>query len=453
MDRPIYELIINKEKLQTMTELAFVNAPAIKVNFVAFGSQEVVEVDVINQVEFSILNKDKHMVIGPLMIPNELIERLDKVRGSFDTYYTSETIIEIKDKFTELGLLNKLNHEHQKPLLNNCIVESWIIEDTNIDKSSLYGFSLPVGTWMATIKINSEEYWNNYIKTGEVNGLSIQGYFDYIPKGNPQKVGIKKDNTIMSKQSKFAMLITEYTIGPDNTQVFIDDKYQLINTSTNERMPGGDYETNERWIICVDDTGTITSISNMDTMLQNVVDSITEDYKSVKPLNQKQKKMSKFKRMFSSLVDFFADQTVADQAVAPDLTVAEPQTTTEPQTLTQEITFPVEGGTINLTTSDGQQYQLVITKVDTATPLVDPASNPDQNVASPVMAVSAMSAIELENKQLKEKLERFSKAVKPVEFKKATEDYKDTPKVFSAKEMVADSRKYRKFKSEVKSTK
>jgi hypothetical protein len=56
------------------------------------------------------------------------------------------------------------------------IVESWIIEDAEMDKSKLYGFDLPKGTWMIAMKVDNEETWAK-VKSGELKGFSIEGYF------------------------------------------------------------------------------------------------------------------------------------------------------------------------------------------------------------------------------------------------------------------------------------
>ena len=45
-----------------------------------------------------------------------------------------------------------------------------------MDKSTLYGFSLPKGTWMVKMKISNSDLWQK-IKDGDLKGLSIEGYF------------------------------------------------------------------------------------------------------------------------------------------------------------------------------------------------------------------------------------------------------------------------------------
>ena len=52
-----------------------------------------------------------------------------------------------------------------------------VVEDPKIDKSALYGYHVPIGTWMGVRKVYNEEYWLNEVKTGNVRGFSIEGIF------------------------------------------------------------------------------------------------------------------------------------------------------------------------------------------------------------------------------------------------------------------------------------
>ena len=45
-----------------------------------------------------------------------------------------------------------------------------------MDKSKQYGFSLPKGTWMISMKIEDENVWKQ-VKDGKYKGFSIEGYF------------------------------------------------------------------------------------------------------------------------------------------------------------------------------------------------------------------------------------------------------------------------------------
>jgi hypothetical protein len=71
---------------------------------------------------------------------------------------------------------NNATYEHDKKLKGMSVVESWIIEDSKQDKSAKYGFDLPIGTWMISMKVNNEQVWND-VKEGKIKGFSIEGYF------------------------------------------------------------------------------------------------------------------------------------------------------------------------------------------------------------------------------------------------------------------------------------
>ena len=68
------------------------------------------------------------------------------------------------------------DYEHEKKLSGMSVVESWIIDDTKTDKSRFYGFDLPKGTWMISMKVNNDDVWKD-VKEGKVKGFSIEGYF------------------------------------------------------------------------------------------------------------------------------------------------------------------------------------------------------------------------------------------------------------------------------------
>ena len=75
------------------------------------------------------------------------------------------------------GNQSKATLEHQHTINGLTLVESWLVEDKVHDKSVKYGLNLPIGTWMGAVKVNNEEIWNNFVKTGKVKGFSIEGYF------------------------------------------------------------------------------------------------------------------------------------------------------------------------------------------------------------------------------------------------------------------------------------
>jgi len=56
------------------------------------------------------------------------------------------------------------------------MTSSWIVENSEKDKSALYGMDLPVGSWVAEYKIEDLSVWED-IKKGVYKGFSIEGIF------------------------------------------------------------------------------------------------------------------------------------------------------------------------------------------------------------------------------------------------------------------------------------
>ena len=100
------------------------------------------------------------------------------------------------------GNQNNSTLEHQHELNGLSLVESWIVDDPKMDKSNKYGFNVPSGTWMGSIKVNNDEVWKDYVKTGKVKGFSIEGYFADKMDRPKDSVGLSKDQKIINQIKK-----------------------------------------------------------------------------------------------------------------------------------------------------------------------------------------------------------------------------------------------------------
>ena len=126
---------------------------------------------------FAFSSDDEMIVTGPAMVPQQLILRKDEMGNPFHVYFSKDTIKKIAKKFFEYNKQNNTDVNHDDNIsTNNTLLESWIVEDPNMDKSKAMGFEVPAGTWMASYKINDEATWKQ-IKNGELNGYSIAGNF------------------------------------------------------------------------------------------------------------------------------------------------------------------------------------------------------------------------------------------------------------------------------------
>jgi hypothetical protein len=164
----IIELLIDENKIESgINAVSVVESPAIEENFVALKKHEV---------ELKEVDGEKRILMGAALIPNKQIYRKNGDK-EFYIYFSEETVRKASELFLMRANQNNATLEHEKKMLDGMsVVESWIIEDEKTDKSRLYNFNLPKGTWMISMKVNNDEIWNK-VKAGEVKGFSIEGYF------------------------------------------------------------------------------------------------------------------------------------------------------------------------------------------------------------------------------------------------------------------------------------
>jgi hypothetical protein len=164
----IIELILDdKDTEMGVYAVSVVDEPAIEENFVALNK---------HSIELATIDKEKKLLMGPALIPNKQIYRKNSKHGEFYIYFSEETVRKASEMFFTNGHQNSATYEHDKQIDGMTVVESWIIDDSKSDKSRLYNFDLPVGTWMISMKVNNDQIWND-VKDGKVKGFSIEGYF------------------------------------------------------------------------------------------------------------------------------------------------------------------------------------------------------------------------------------------------------------------------------------
>lgn len=163
------ELILDETQMKFGVEaVSVVENPAIESNFIALSK---------TQIEFAEVNKEKRILLGAALIPDKPILRLDKkTKEEYHVYFSKDTIRQVMELFAKNKFQDKATFEHQRPIEGMTIVESWIVEDEEKDKSAFYGLNVPKGTWMISMKADNEEIYN-LAKEGKVKGFSIEGFF------------------------------------------------------------------------------------------------------------------------------------------------------------------------------------------------------------------------------------------------------------------------------------
>jgi hypothetical protein len=151
--------------------MSLVENPAIEVDFVALSKTR-------KQQQAAVEEGERKMVYGAVMLPEQLIYRVDAVGREYYCKYSKETINKIAQEYLKRNMHHNSNLEHEIPIAGCTVVESWITEG-QFDKSQNFGFSFPEGTWCIGMKIDNDEVWAS-IKQGDVKGFSLEGFFTEI---------------------------------------------------------------------------------------------------------------------------------------------------------------------------------------------------------------------------------------------------------------------------------
>jgi hypothetical protein len=124
--------------------------------------------------EIKMSSQERRLVVAPLLIPDLKIPRITK-DGKVHLRFSREVIEKIQRDFRKKGYGNNATYEHKVKVDGVSVVEDWLIDFEEQDKSRGYGFKHKAGTWMVMLSIENDEIWNDYVKTGKVRGLSIEG--------------------------------------------------------------------------------------------------------------------------------------------------------------------------------------------------------------------------------------------------------------------------------------
>ena len=167
--KKVYEMQIDEmDNMSGVFAISLVSDPAIEENWVYMSKQK--------PTNLAQISADKRLLLGPVLVPHKLIPRIDEETGEeYDITFTPETIEKAAHLYMQRQMNNNATLEHTTDVQDVSTVESWIIVDSENDKSVKFGMSYPKGTWMAMMKVNNPEIWNDFVKTGKIKGFSIEG--------------------------------------------------------------------------------------------------------------------------------------------------------------------------------------------------------------------------------------------------------------------------------------
>ena len=306
-----------KEDTDGVFSISLVNDPATQELFIALSSQE--------KIQLAEVDKEQRVLMGLVLQPDQLIYRKnEKTLEEFNIVFNSETIKELSHNFFKSGFQLNSKLEHEEVIKGVTIVESWLVENPKVDKSTNFGMEYPKGSWMATMKIDNDDIWNKYVKTGSVQGFSIDAMVDLKEvnlKSNIEMAEEKKSfkeqvNEVLvsvglMKEIKLGSVMSgDVNIEYDGDVLEVGTPVFVVQGEERIPLPDNDYPT-EMGLVVVKD-GLVVSVGEAEVVEEAAVeptasapsnDELTQAIKSLL-IKYSEENDAKLKEVTDSIVEF-----------------------------------------------------------------------------------------------------------------------------------------------------
>ena len=273
-----YEVKFNEGDNDGVYCISMVSDPAIGVQFVTLSKQR--------ELKLATINEEQRILLGAVLIPNQEIPRFQDGK-EFNIVFPAETIKRIQQNFSRQGYQNNSTIEHSGTQIEDVtFVETWIKMDEVHDKSVHYGFNEPVGTWFAAMKVNNDEIWNDYVKTGKVKGFSIDGVFDLEKINLNSEYSMNLESIVnaikdgfasvkLSNETEQVEIVMSTMMLKDGVTVLEAESFEagvpvMIVAENGDKVPApiGEHELEDGRILVITEEGIIAEIK--DAMVEEV---------------------------------------------------------------------------------------------------------------------------------------------------------------------------------------
>ena len=172
MNKRVFYITINDE-CDGMDAISLVKYPAVERNFLCFDEEK-------KPIKMA-FNTDKQIISGVVCLADTPIYRYTQGFGEYFVIFTKEVIEKMVIKYSKDGLFNSINLQHndEKFVDGVYLFESYLInKDRGICPKEFD--DVPEGSWLCSFKVEDSDLWNEIVKGKDLNGFSLQGYFDLI---------------------------------------------------------------------------------------------------------------------------------------------------------------------------------------------------------------------------------------------------------------------------------
>ena len=187
---PVYKLKIKEtdNDKSEVTYIAMVDEGAIMLDWVTFSDKPKIS----DRFKFSV-DKERRLIMGALMISDMPIYR-EKDGQKFYVLFDKEEIMKIVQKSARKKYWSNFNlmHDNERKTEGVYIIESLVVDSSRGVSAPKAFEGISEGSWLVTVKVDNEAIWNDYIKTGEFKGFSVEGIFDFEMVGEEKESDLQE---------------------------------------------------------------------------------------------------------------------------------------------------------------------------------------------------------------------------------------------------------------------
>jgi len=314
----VYELFLNDELKDGVNAISVVGEPAMESQFVALKKE-------MKKQAFAKVDDKKKILMGVIMKPNKKIYRYDEeTKEEYEVFFSEQTVRRASELYFKNNKQRNFNVEHNSDdVLEAYLVESWIVEDPEKDKSAVYNLGAEKGDWVGTMKFENEEEYQKALENG--TGFSLEGVFSekvILNRVNDMSINFEKEKVeegVLSALKKFfsksVKMGTAKLMDGSATLEFEGDMPQAgasINLVTPDGAvpaPVGEHELEDGTTIVITEAGIIAEVKPKEA--ETEVEVNVEQAKEVAPTTAMDT-TGELKDMISSILVKFGEDLKAD---------------------------------------------------------------------------------------------------------------------------------------------
>ena len=286
----IYELKFDENK-NKMHRVSVVEDPTVGDGIVFFNNETP---DVL-----FFANDEKQIFYSVVMRPNQLIFRKNIKGENAKVFYTPETVEKMQQAYFKNNGNKETNLNHKDNLTEGIYpFESWIVQNSEVDKSKDLSLSVKNGDWVMAYKVENPELWQD-VKSGKIGGLSIESSFMFEEKMSTNtnfiKMNTEKKKSFLEKFSTF--FTSEFSEDEKTPEQIAEEEPKKKEAEMAEATPPAPVEepkeSEELMALKAENEGLKTQVADLQERLSKAEGAIVEKDTSITEMSKQVLEFSK----------------------------------------------------------------------------------------------------------------------------------------------------------------